>query len=184
MKINYKRIISDKSYCEKAFKGFVSKKIIREDKYRLFQKHIQKAVNNMDFANFILTEHDGAIKKKLAGREYYDWCIIIYYYAAYHAALALLSKAGYESKSHAATITAVTLFFYHKDNILEKKDIDFLINNFSLERKEIEFVLDSKEMRERACYGADETFNQTQANLIREGAAELITKIRTKLSLQ
>lgn len=181
MRVDYERIILDKLYCEKIFKWFALKRIIREDKHKLFLKHLQKAMSNMDFANFILAEHQGIIKKKLAGKEYYDWCIVIYYYAAYHAALALLSKAGYESKSHAATITAMTLFFYHKDNILDKKDIEFLIRNFSLERKEIEFVLDSKGMRERACYGADEAFNKAQASLVQEGAAELIAKIRSKL---
>ena len=68
------------------------------------------------------------------------------------------SRSSYESKNHLATITAITLFYYHKDNILNQKDIEFLMEKITFDKKEIDLVIDSKDLRERASYGVDEMF--------------------------
>ncbi len=181
MKVNIRKLIEDKKYCEAIFKHYVKINVLRETDSRLFGKYLNKALRNLEFANFILTEHDYSIKEKLPKRTFYDWCITIYYYSVYHTALALIAKIGYESKSHLATVTAITLFYYHRDNILKKEEIEFAIEKIHLEKQEIDFVADSKDLRERACYGADELFELSQAKRLQEQTADFVNKIKSLL---
>ncbi len=181
MKVDIQKLIKDKKYCENIFKHYVKIKVLRKTDPNLFEKHLNKALNNLEFANFILTEHNYSIKEKLPKKTFYDWCITIYYYSIYHIALTLTTKIGFESKSHLATITAITLFYYHNDNILKKEDIEFIIEKIHLEKEEIDLVLDSKKLREKACYGADEIFELSQAKRLQEQTAEFVNKIRLLL---
>ena len=179
--INQERLLKDKKYCEEAFEFFLKKKIIKEDKLNAFKKHLDKSINNLEFANYILEEHNHSIKEKLKNKKFYDWCITIYYYAIYHSALALVSKAGFESKNHLATITALTLFYHHKDNIFNQEEIEFLLNSFSIEKEDINFILDTKDLRERASYGV-ESFEQRQAESLKIKTADFVNKCREILA--
>ena len=181
MKINIKKILDKKEYCEKIFMEFLNNKLIRENQSQSFESNLNKSIKNLEFGNFILDEHNYSIKEKLPNKTFYDWCITIYYYALYHAALALSAKAGYESKNHVATITIVTLFYYHKDNILNKEEIRFIIENMGLEKTDIDLIIDSKGLRERASYGADELFELKQAQNMQKETSDLINKIRAFL---
>ncbi len=181
MKIDIKRLIDSKEYCEKVFNFFIKKKLIRDSKLRLFEKHMNKALNNLEFANFLLSEHNYSIKEKLPNKTFYDWCITIYYYAIYHTALALTEKIGYSSKNHIATISTITLFYYHKDNLLKKEDIEFLIDKINIEREDIDLITDSKELRESACYGVDKLFELNQAQKLQKQTADFVNKIRVLL---
>lgn len=178
MIINTKKLF-EKKYCEKIFMDFLKKKIIKENSSLRFEKNLNKALNNLEFANFIFDEHNHSIKEKLPHKTYYDWCITIYYYAIYHAILALAAKARYESKNHLATISIITLFYYHKDNVLKREEIEFLIDKIQLDKQDINLVIESKDMRERACYGTDELFELRQAKLLQIETSEFINKVRS-----
>jgi len=175
--INQNKLLRDKKYCENLFKFFLKKKIIKEDKLGAFKKHLDKSINNLEFANYLLGEHNYSIKKKLHNKKFYDWCIIIYYYSLYHSSLALVSKAGFESKNHLATIIALILFYHHKENILNKEEIEFLLNSFAIEEEDINFILDTKNLRERASYGV-EYFEQKQAENLRIQVVDFVNKTR------
>ena len=181
MKFSPNDLIKDKKYCEELFKHYLKTNALRKTGTE-YKKYINKAVSNLDLANFLLEEHNLSIKEKLPNRSYYDWCITIYYYSVYHAALALLAKLGYTSNSRLATLTAITLFYYHKDNILEKEDIDFLLEKITLDKNEIEFVIESKELRERACYGVDELFNISIAKMLQKETVDFVNKIKELLT--
>jgi len=178
MKIDIKKLIENKEYCEEVFRWFIKKKIIKDSKLKLFEKHINKAISNLEFANFLIEEHKHSIKEKLPNKTFYDWCITIYYYAVYHTALALVTKAGYESKNHMATIAAITLLYYHKDNVLKKEEVEFLMEKISLEKSDIDLIFDSKELRARACYRADQLFELKQAVNLQKETADFVNKIR------
>ncbi len=180
MKFDAKRLAKEKKYCEELFSYYIKIKALKETNPD-YKKHINKAVSNIDLANFLLEEHNFSIKEKLPNRRYYDWCITIYYYSAYHASLALLAKLGYKSNSHLATLAAITLFYYHKDNVLQKEDLDFLLEKINLEEKEIDFVIESKDLRERACYGADESFDISMATMLQKQTADFVNKIKKLL---
>ncbi len=179
--MNLQKTLMNKSKCEALVKQYIKKKQLRKTDPTLYSKHLNKALSNLEFANFLIEEHNHSIKQKLPKRTYYDWCITIYYYAIYHTALTLLTKIGYDSKSHLATIATITLFYYHQDNILNKKDIDFLIEQVHIQKKEIDLVVDAKLLRERACYNVDETFQFNQATQLQKQTADFVSKIRIML---
>lgn len=124
------------------------------------------------------SEHSQSIKEKLRGRSFYDWCIVIYYYAVYHAVLALICRAGFKSKSHLASISALTLIYYHKKKFLSKEDLQLVIGGQDIEGEDIEFVADSKNLRERASYGTDENFELILAKNLQKNTVDFVNKIR------
>jgi len=178
MKIEINKLIGSEEYCREVFNFFIKKGVIKKTNPALFKKYLNKALNNLEFGNFILSEHKFSIKKKLKNKSFYDWCIIIYYYAVYHSVLALISKAGFESKNHFASISALTLFYYHKKNILKKEDIQFIINHINFKNEDIEFLFNSKEIREKASYRIDETFDLLLAKSSQEKTVDFVNKIR------
>ena len=93
----------------------------------------------------------------------------------------MLGKIKYESKSHIATIAAITLFYYHKDNVLKREDIEFIIEKISLRKDELDLVLDTKSMRERAGYGTDEVFEKSMAKRLQEKTADFVNRMRALL---
>ena len=181
MKIEVKKLIAKKEYCEKVFNFFIKNKTIKETDQELFEKHLNKAINNLEFSNFILDEHQLSIKEKLPNKSFYDWSIIIYYYSIYHAISALIVKAGYESKNHLASISALTFIYYHKENILNKEDIEFIIRNIHLKEEEIEFIASSKNIRERASYRVDEDFDLLLATDLQKKTADFVNKVKNIL---
>ena len=53
---------------------------------------LRRTDHNLTFANWIIEKHKDEIPTVFGGDNFYDWVISIYYYAIYHAALALMSK--------------------------------------------------------------------------------------------
>lgn len=51
-----------------------------------------------------------------------EWVVVVAYYAMYIAALSLLAKIGFRSKTHTATSVALEEFFVKK-NLLEKNHL-------------------------------------------------------------
>lgn len=181
MSVDPVRMIKDKNYCREVFNHFIQNKIIHKVEPDLFIKHMNKAVDNLEFGNFIFNEHLYSIKKKFRDKFFYDWCIVIYYYSVYHALLALIFKAGFKSKNHLASISALTYIYYHKRNLLNKEDIQFILDGFMIEAEDIEFMINSKEMRERASYSVDVSFNLYLAKEMQEKTANFVTKVKLML---
>ncbi len=181
MKIDVYALMKDGGYCTKVFNFFIKNRSLMKVNSALFEKHLNKSVSNLEFANFILSEHEYSIKEKLPNKKFYDWCIIIYYYSLYHAVLALITKVGFTSKNHIASICALTLFYYHKKNLLKKEDLEFIINNFDLKSEEVEFLFSSKDLRERASYKVDEDFNLQSANHLLKKTADFVNKVKSIL---
>jgi len=178
MKIDINRLIKNKEYCREVFNFFVKRGVIKKSEDRLFEKYLNKSLNNLEFGNFIFSEHKYSIAEKLKGKSFYDWCIVIYYYAIDHAVLALISRVGFESKNHLSSISALTYIYYFKKNLLDKDDMQFVIDNFNIEERDVEFVAGSKEIRERASYGVDEKFNFVLAENLQEKTVDFVNKCK------
>ncbi|MBS3137630.1 hypothetical protein J4232_04305 [Candidatus Woesearchaeota archaeon] len=183
MIFNPHKLLRDKEYCKKLFKHYIKTKALRKTNPN-FEKYISKAMSNLELANFLFEEHNYSIKEKLPNKDFYDWCITIYYYSIYHASLALIAKLGYKSNSHLATLATITLFYYHKDNVLKEEDVNFLLEKINLEEKEIDFVIESKNLRERACYGVDESFNLSITKMLQKQTADFVNKIKEMLDVE
>jgi len=180
MRFNENNLINNSKHCEKLLKYYLKIKALRKTQ-ESFKKYLDKAISNLELANFLVEEHNYSIKNKLPNRKYYDWCITIYYYSIYHISLSLLAKLGYKSNSHSATITAITLFYFHKNNILRKEDVTFILKKISLNEKEIDFIIGSKELRQRACYDASELFNISITKTLQKETVDFVDRIKLLL---
>ncbi len=176
-KPDWKIWINNKGACARWLSEYIKKRILRKsiDNSKL---HSKKSNHNLNFANWILEKHKDEIPKYFGKETFYDWVIDIYYYAIYHMALALMSKEGYESKNHSATLCFLINFHYHKQKVLDKEDVEFIANYLSLDKKDLETLGMSKELREKASYDVHELFEQKLAKQIQEQAINFVNKIK------
>ena len=175
-KPDWKHWLDNKEDCHYWLSSYLTKKVLRKSRdLSLF--HLRKAEHNFRLAQWLEEKHGSEVIFK--EEQYYDWVITIYYYAVYHAAQALMSKEGLESKSHAATLCFLLYHHYHREKKFEPEEIALLA--FSLERNEIEYVGMSKELREKASYDIHAIFEQKVAKQVKEQTAQFITKIRLQL---
>ncbi len=165
----------NKNELEKDFKEYIENNIIRKitPNPRLVKFHINKAFHNLDFANFTLINQD-KINKRITNETYFDWVIIISYYAMYHSALALLYKLGYKTSTHLATICVLCKKCLGK--ILEKQDIEKFSKILELDEEEIKAIGKVKERREKASYSGSISFEKHLAEITIEDARKFINK--------
>ncbi|MFH1358540.1 MAG: HEPN domain-containing protein [archaeon] len=177
-KPDWKVWLENKKECEFWLNNYLRKKILRksEDESKLYLK---KTDHNLNFANWILDKHNNIIKNELRNETFYDWCINIYYYAIYHSIQALISKEGYKSKNHSATLCFLIYHHYHLQNSINEEDVNLVAS--SLNKEDIEVIGDSKEMREKACYDVHEMFEKSLAENFREKTVNFINKIKVLL---
>lgn len=169
--------MDNRKECEMWLNAYLKKGVLRksDDESKL---HIKKAGHNLNFANWIFEKHKDEIPKAL-NDSFYDWIVNIYYYAIYHAALSLVSKEGYSSKGHSATLCILIYYDYHLKNRISEEDVELVAS--SLDKEDIETLGDSKELRERASYNVHELFEKKLAEQIREKAVDFINKIKVLL---
>ncbi len=177
-KPDWKLWLKDKKECKFWLDSYIQKRILKRvsDESRL---HIKRTDHNLTFANWIIEKHKDEIPEFFGGDNFYDWVISIYYYAIYHAALALMSKEGFTSKNHSATLAFLIYHHYHSQKALEKEDVELIVS--SLDREDIETLGVSKELREKACYDVHELFEKRLAEQIREQAVGFANKIKLLL---
>ncbi|MBI3031842.1 HEPN domain-containing protein [Candidatus Woesearchaeota archaeon] len=158
------------------FKKYKKKLLIRkiEPSSSLSKVHIEKAYHNLDFANFT-TKNQHTINKRLETETYYDWVIVISYYAMYHSAMALLYKIGYKATTHLATICVLCKECLGKT--LENKDIENISKILELREEEIKEIGKAKERRERASYSGSVSFEKHLAEMTLDDAQKFINKI-------
>lgn len=106
--------------------GYISK----DDSVRnLSKKYLQKARTNLITMSLLSELNTNKKAKDLLNipLDYNsdEWVVITGYYAMYSSALALISKIGYKSKNHAATIFLLEEFFIKK-KLMSKEDLILL----------------------------------------------------------
>lgn len=177
-KPDWKLWLEDKKECRLWLEGYIRKGALRKspDDSRLY---LRKTDHNLNLASWVFEKHKGEIPETFGKETFYDWVISIYYYAIYHAALALVSREGYESKSHSATLCFLIHHHYHLQKALSKEEVELVAA--SLDKEDIETVGFSKELREKACYDVHETFEKKLAHQVREQAAHFASKIKSLL---
>ncbi|MEM5812058.1 MAG: hypothetical protein QXG91_04975 [Candidatus Aenigmatarchaeota archaeon] len=175
--------LENKKECEKWNNFYLKKKILRKQRLRP-KDYFKKALHNLDFANWIYEKHKNEIKKLFGKQRFFDWVIVIYYYAIYHAALALIASKNLFSKSHLATLNALILYFYHEKKI-EKEDVEVVVESISkaLEREDIEDIVETKELRERASYEPGYEFEESLVEIAKLNATRFIERVREILEI-
>ncbi len=99
--------------------------------------------------------------------------LVACYYAAYHAALALILSRGYSSKNHDATLCILIKEFYTIE--LSKEDI-ILLNMF--DAQELLFYVESKQKREEASYSTKIKFDIQEVNNLKLKTTFFINKVQ------
>lgn len=153
---------------EDSFNFYLKKEMIKSEKENKFLplSHLKKAEYNLKFINFLEDN-----------QKFYDWIIVGCYYTIYHSALALITKKGFSSKNHLATLCALIKFYYLQNKILSKEEIE-LVSKSSLEKEEVSYFAYAKEKRETASYGLSEEFNKVEAKDLRKKTILFLNKCR------
>lgn len=125
----------------------------------LSQGHLNKALHNLQ----VMTD--------LHNLQHSDWVVVVAYYAMYHAASAILSYVGLESKEHATTV-AVLEYFFSKEidkQLLEKfqtlKKKKDSVEQLYLDDKFLDYIWQAKILRETAQYGTNTLIPKTEESL-------------------
>lgn len=159
--------------------------IARDESVRaLAKKHLEKAKNNIITMQILFEiENNKKARKLLAIPENYDaneWAVICGYYAMYSCALSLISKIGFRSKNHAATLLILNEFFVKK-NYLKAEELR-IIQNAQFQKEEIEKISDARHNREIAQYSITKQTTKEIAEKIKIDAFYLINKVEEILN--
>ncbi|HDP73811.1 MAG TPA: hypothetical protein ENN46_02535 [Candidatus Woesearchaeota archaeon] len=127
--------------------------------------HIAKAVSNIRFVDSI-------------SKEFSDWAVVGCYYCLYHAALALIIRKGFFSKSHDATLCLLMLEYYRD---LSEDDLA-LVNFAFLTKEDILFYVKAKNKREEASYSAKTRFGWSDINTIFTNTRLFLNKAKKLIS--
>ena len=174
-KLKWRVWISDRKQVEYDFRKYIKKGLLRKirPESRLARSHINKAFHNLDFASFTFLNQQN-INKRIADETYFDWVVIISYYAMYHSALAILYELGYKSSSHLATICVLCKKCLGKT--LENDDIERISRILGLSEKEINEIGTAKERREKASYSGSISFERYLAEMTLDDARKFVNK--------
>lgn len=172
-KFNWQIWLEEPKEVENSFNFYLKKEMIKGEKETKFLSvsHLNKAEYNLTFVNFL------ADKKR-----FYDWIIVGCYYTIYHSALALITKKGFSSKNHLATLCALIKFYYVQESRLSKEEIE-LVSRSSLEKEEVSYFAYAKEKRETASYGLSEEFNRAEAEDLLKKTVQFLNKTREILEI-
>lgn len=172
--------LSNRKRLEFDFNNYLKREVIRkiEPSPHLSEIHLSKAFHNLDFANHTLDNQD-KINKRIEDETYYDWVIIISYYAMYHSAIALLYKLGFKTETHIATICVLCKKGLTKG--LDKEDIQRIFNILTLSEEEIKEIGRAKGRREKANYSGSISFEKQLAEMTLDDARKFVNKIADML---
>jgi len=152
---NWKEWIENKRLCYSWLQNYKKKGMLKKTRLTK-QQHLNKAKHNLDFANWVKRKHNDELPELFGEDKFYDWVVSAYYYAIYHASLALISAKELSSKSHNATLCAIIWFYYHETKHLDEDDIKLV--NESIDKEDIKIITQTKDLRERASYGVSGDF--------------------------
>jgi len=147
---------------------------------RLGSSYLAKASHNFAVSGILweIGNNDDAKKMLKIPEDFsaYDWVAITAYYAMYHSASAALASVGYKSDNHAATITALEVFFVKK-NLLEKEFLDKLKQAKELEEEYVQKLRHAKRQRETAQYGVTEETGKDAAEKLLKDARNFMNRM-------
>lgn len=104
-----------------------------------------------------------------------EWVVIVAYYAMYMAALSILAKAGFRSKSHTATAVALEELFVER-KIMSKTHLE-KFENVRIRKEEIEMLKDVRDRREIAQYSVTKKTTKDIAERTKFDAREFVDQI-------
>ena len=175
-------------FLKRKIKSHLRKEQLLEDKEyaKLERPYLAKARKNFTVANILIKISDEDKLKKILKLsedfEMFDWVIIVAYYAMYTSTLAALSRLGFKSKSHAATLAVLEYYYVYQQKDLEIKHLHKLSKAYRLTKELIDKLIQTKTRRETAQYDATPSISRENAKAALRDADEFITRIEEILS--
>ena len=147
----------------------------------LSKKYLQKAKNNFSTMRLLSEVNSNKEARVLLNvpPDYNsdEWIVITGYYAMYAAALALISKIGYRSKNHTATLILLENSFI-KRRLISEEDLSIL-RKAMIQKEEIEKLSDARHKREIAQYSVTKQTTKEIAERIKKDAYDFINKVES-----
>ncbi len=169
-------------FLDKKIERYLRKQqLLKSREYTTLERpFLTKSRKNFAVANllFKISENDDFRKLLSLASDFwmYDWVIVVAYYSMYTSALAAISRLGFKSKSHAATITLLERF-YVQDRRMEHKHLHNLAKAHALSEALITKLIQTKTKRETAQYDATPAISRESAVSALSDADEFITKV-------
>jgi len=176
--------LRDLRVCERSMRYFERPRVslIRRLPERIAREnvlgHLKKAYHNLDLANKVFEMHDGELKFRYEGENFFDWVITICYYAMYQATLAALAAVRKEGEIHAATVCTLIYHYVHKKKRLREQYLFSLDVIGRLARQDVQKLVEKKEEREKASYDTSFITQKGLAKRALTDAREFVAKIR------
>jgi len=162
--LNVEEYFKNHEKLESAYDFHIYKKNLEKERHAtsLVHAHMDKAKHNLAFVN-----------QNIKNGNFQDWSIVGLYYAVYHAALALVSRKGFISKSHNAT-----MIFLIKNYTNEFREEELrLIDELSLTKKDATFYTSLKSERQKASYSTDIMFSESKVLELQKKSIDFINKV-------
>lgn len=165
-------------------KEIILKALARERKH---ERGIRVIAPDSNLASGHVTKanHNLVVMTDLNKLGHSDWVVITAYYSMYHAATAIISEIGLDSKDHATTVAVLEYFFGGKiDGFLlrqfnELKDKKDIIEQLKIEERFINYMWKVKQERETVQYGIEIAYKET--DYIMRNARDFVTKMKLVL---
>jgi len=171
-----------KNELKEKYESLLNEYTIRKDnnEKKFAEGYMDKALHNLELAGVLEIISRNEDKKKVLeiplDREYFDWIIIVSYYAMYLAATSALAKIALKSTTHGATITALEYWYCLKKNLLERRYIE-MIENAHFGREDIQKIDDAMRGRVAVQYTVSRRYGDNEAKRILKDAKEFVNKI-------
>lgn len=176
--------LRDPRICQRSMRYFQSSRVslIKTLPRRIAEEnvlgHLKKAYHNLDLANRVFEMHEGELRFRYEGENFFDWVITISYYAMYQASLAALAAVRKEGEIHAATVCALIYHYVHKKKRLREQYLISLDLIGRLARQDVQKLVEKKEEREKASYDTSFMTQKGLAERALTDAREFVAKIR------
>uniref|UniRef100_A9A773 HEPN domain protein n=1 Tax=Methanococcus maripaludis (strain C6 / ATCC BAA-1332) TaxID=444158 RepID=A9A773_METM6 len=162
--LNVEEYFKNKEKLENAYDFHIYKKNLEKERHAksLVHAHLDKAKHNLAFVN-----------QNIKNGNFQDWSIVGLYYAVYHAALALVSRKGFISRSHNATMI---FLIKNYTNEFIKEELR-LIDELSITKKDATFYTSLKSERQKASYSTDIMFSESKVLELQKKSIDFINKV-------
>ena len=162
----------------KSLRWFINKMLLKKDETikNLTNSYMEKAKNNiitMELLSKVTNFRD--ILELPFNYDPNEWVVIAAYYSMYIAALSVLTKLGYKSKNHSATIQVLEEYFVKK-SLLDKSSF-LSLKNAILQKEELEKLSEVKHKKEIAQYSVTKKTTKEIASKIKQDAYSFTGKV-------
>ena len=164
----------------KTFEDCISDGSIRKAPFirSLSRPFLSKARHNLTTMSILSQLSDENARRILSVPSEYspdEWVVVCGYYAMYMAAISALAKAGYQSKSHTATLCALDELFVRRKHL--ESEFVRMLDTHRVRPEDIQTLSLARDRREIAQYSVTKKTTQALASKTKEDAYRFVQRM-------